>query len=36
MPFPKQGKHDFTITKVSGAHSNQAGVYGIFNHSGCI
>ena len=36
MPFPKQDKHDFTVSKISTMEPNQAGVYGIFSHSGCI
>jgi hypothetical protein len=36
MPFPKQDKHGFTLSKISKVQPNQAGVYGIFNHAGCI
>lgn len=36
MPFPKQEKHDFTVAKISTMKPNQAGVYGIFNHSHCL
>src|SRR5262245_12691643 len=36
MPFPKQDRHDFNLRKISMAHPNQPGVYGIFSRSGCI
>jgi hypothetical protein len=36
MVFPKQVKHEFTLSGISAAHPYQPGVYGIFNHSRCI
>jgi len=36
MIFPKQVKHEFTLSGISAAHHYQPGVYGIFNHTGCI
>jgi hypothetical protein len=36
MPFPKQPKHDFTVSVISKVTPKQPGIYGIFNHSCCI
>ena len=36
MIFPKQVKHEFTLSGISAAHPYQPGVYGVFNHSRCI
>src|SRR5687768_15292690 len=36
MPFPKQPKHDFTLTAISTVRPNQSGIVGIFNHTHCI
>jgi len=36
MPFPKQQKHDFTNATLSTLHTDQSGIYGIFNHTCCI
>lgn len=36
MPFPKQEKQAFTVTRISAVRQKQPGIYAIFNHSYCI